>query len=35
MLLGLKATHTLCEVVRQVKRGSSKWIHFHGVRKFA
>jgi REP element-mobilizing transposase RayT len=35
MLLGLRATHMLSEVVRQVKRGSSEWIHRHGVRKFA
>ena len=33
--LGLKATHTLADPVRQVKRGSSAWIHQHGVRKFA
>ena len=35
LLLGLKATHTLSEVVRQIKRGSSEWIHRHGVRIFA
>jgi REP element-mobilizing transposase RayT len=35
MLFGLKATHTLSEVLRQVNRGSSEWIHRHGVRKFA
>src|SRR5215471_20644998 len=34
-LLGLKATHTLADVVRQMKRGSSAWIHQHGVSKFA
>ena len=34
-LLGLKATHTLADVVRQIKRGSSLWIHQHGVSKFA
>jgi REP element-mobilizing transposase RayT len=34
-LLGLKATHTLADVVRQIKRGSSVWIHQHGVSKFA
>ena len=35
VLVRLKATHTLAEVVRQMKRGSSEWIHRHGVRKFA
>ena len=35
ILLGLRATHVLSEVVRHVKRGSSEWIHRHGVRKFA
>jgi REP-associated tyrosine transposase len=35
VLVGLKATHTLSEVVPQMKRGSSEWIHHHGVRKFA
>jgi putative transposase len=35
VLLGLKATHTLADVVRQMKRGSSAWIHKHGVGKFA
>ena len=35
VLLGLKATHMLADVVRQMKRGSSVWIHSHGVRKFA
>ena len=35
VLVGLKATQTLAEVVRQMKRGSSEWIHQHGVRKFA
>jgi len=35
VLLGLKATHMLADVVRQIKRGSSVWIHSHGVRKFA
>ena len=34
-LLGLKATHTLADVVRQMKRGSSVWIHQHSVEKFA
>jgi hypothetical protein len=31
----LKTTHTLADVVRQIKRGSSAWIHQHGVNKFA
>src|SRR5262245_58709817 len=35
LLLGLKATHTLAEVVQQIKRGSSAWVHRHGVTKFA
>jgi putative transposase len=35
VLVGLRATHMLAEVVRQMKRGSSEWIHGHGVRKFA
>jgi REP element-mobilizing transposase RayT len=35
VLLGLRATHTLAEVVQQMKRGSSAWIHRHGVGKFA
>ena len=35
ILAGLKATHTLADVVRQIKRGSSAWIHEHGVKKFA
>ena len=34
VLLSLKATHTLSEVTRQMKRGSSLWIHQHGVAKF-
>jgi REP element-mobilizing transposase RayT len=34
-LVGLKATHLLADVVRQMKRGSSAWIHQHGVSKFA
>lgn len=35
VVVGLKASHMLTEVVRQLKRGSSEWIHSHGVRKFA
>jgi putative transposase len=34
ILLGLKATHTLADVVRDIKRGASTWIHKHGVQKF-
>jgi len=34
-LIGLRATHMLAEVMRQLKRGSSAWIHQHGIRKFA
>lgn len=35
VLAGLKATVTLADAVRQIKRGSSVWIHQHGVQKFA
>ena len=35
VLLSLKATHTLSEVTRQMKRGSSLWVHWQGVAKFA
>ena len=35
ILAGLKATHTLSEAVRRIKRGSSAWIHQHGVEQFA
>jgi REP element-mobilizing transposase RayT len=35
VLLGLKATHTLADAVRQMKRGSSVWVHQNGVEKFA
>ena len=35
ILAGLKATHTVADVVRHIKRGSSAWIHQHGVSKFA
>jgi putative transposase len=34
VLAGLKATHMLAEVLRQAKRGSSLWIHEHGIRNF-
>jgi len=33
VLVGLRATHTLSDVVRQMKRGSSEWIHHHRVRR--
>jgi len=35
VLVGLRATHVLADVVRQMKRGSSEWIHSHGLRDFA
>src|SRR6185295_14023463 len=35
VLLDLEATHKLADVVRQMKRGSSVWIHQHGVKAFA
>src|SRR5262245_43914704 len=35
VLVGLRATHVLADVVRQMKRGSSEWIHSHGVKAFA
>jgi putative transposase len=31
VLLGLKATHTLADALREMKRGSSVWIHQRGV----
>jgi REP element-mobilizing transposase RayT len=34
ILAGLRATHMLAEVVRQVKCGSSMWVHQHGVTQF-
>ena len=34
-LVGLRATHMLADVVREMKRGSSAWIHQHRVNKFA
>jgi len=27
LLLGLKATHRLCDVVREIKAASSRWVH--------
>ncbi len=36
VLTGLHATHRLCDVVKDIKRGSSEWIHTTlGIRKFA
>lgn len=36
LLLGLRATHRLCDVLESIKSGSSKWIHDEfGVSKFA
>lgn len=35
LLLGLKPSHTLAHIIRDIKRGSSLWIHEHGVAKFA
>jgi putative transposase len=35
VLAGLNATLTLADMVRQIKRGSSAWIHKNGVHKFA
>ena len=35
ILTGLNATLTLAGAVREIKGGSSEWIHQHGVRKFA
>ena len=31
VLVGLRPTHMLSDVMRQMKRGSSEWIHHHGV----
>jgi len=36
LLLGLRATHCLAEVVRDLKAASSRWVHVEiGVRNFA
>jgi REP element-mobilizing transposase RayT len=36
LLVGLRATHTLADVLRELKSGSSKWVHEEvGVRSFA
>jgi REP element-mobilizing transposase RayT len=35
MLLGLKATHRLCDVLRDMKHSSSKWVHDAiGIKEF-
>ena len=36
LLVGLKPTHTVSDVIRDLKKSSSAWIHDHlGSRKFA
>ncbi len=36
LLLGLKATHCVADVLREVKRGSSEWVHGTiGCKEFA
>src|SRR6266699_342039 len=36
LLVGLRATHTLADVLREIKSVSSKWVHEEtGVRSFA
>lgn len=36
LLIGLRATHRLCEVLENIKSGSSRWVHKElGVRPFA
>jgi REP element-mobilizing transposase RayT len=36
LLLGLKATHRLCDVLREIKHESSRWIHEEiGLTEFA
>jgi putative transposase len=36
LLIGLRATHRLCDVLEDIKSGSSKWMHEElGVSKFA
>lgn len=35
LLIGLKATHRLCDVLREIKVSSSKWVHETiGLREF-
>lgn len=36
LLVGLRATHRLCDVLEEIKRESSKWIHWEiGLAEFA
>jgi putative transposase len=36
LLVGLKATHCLADVLRELKKASSIWVHEHiGLRSFA
>jgi putative transposase len=36
LLIGLKATHTLADVLRELKKASSVWVHEQiGIRSFA
>ncbi len=36
LLIGLKATHCLADLVRELKKASSKWVHEEiGLRRFA
>jgi putative transposase len=36
LLVGLKATHTLADVLRELKKASSEWVHREiGIRDFA
>jgi putative transposase len=36
LLFGLRATHRLCDVVREIKKASTRWVHAEiGVSKFA
>lgn len=36
LLIGLRATHCLCDVLEDIKSGSSKWVHEEiGVSEFA
>jgi putative transposase len=36
LLIGLCATHCLCDVLEDIKSGSSKWVHEElGISKFA
>jgi putative transposase len=36
LLFDLRATHRLCDVVREIKKASTRWVHAEiGVSKFA